>query len=393
MASCDWMKIKGAVEAKAMFRHCDEEKRLECEHSNRDIDKTRTHLNLSFGAFEDGYDAVCKAYDDFIADLDSLPGANKRKDRVTLVGWSIPAPKGMDENTAREWMVELYRLMIDKYDDVLLGGTAHFDEVHEYKHAETGNVEESRIHVHMYAVPAVDGKLNAKQFMSRKNMVQMNNDIEAMTQVRFPGYKFMDGTCKKSTKSVEELKNESAFREAIEQAQTEAERIIAEAWKRADDMDAEASKKIDDANQYAEDIQESINSFMDDSKKEAERRSKQIIKDSEHAASMMHLEGSQRLREALKLLNEARTMLEEVKSLEEAQKSSEGAKLQRALEYMGSIKYKDGTTVKERFERKELVFGHKATPKRSRAEIQAAVDNLCDRVNRQRSSDGENYDF
>lgn len=393
MASCDWMKIKGAGEAKAMFRHCDEEKRLECEHSNKDIDKTRTHLNLSFGAFEDGYEAVCKAYDDFIADLDSLPGANKRKDRVTLVGWSIPAPKGMDENTAREWTVELYRLMIDRYDDVLLGGTAHFDEVHEYKNAETGKTEESRIHVHMYAVPAIDGKLNAKQFMSRKNMVQMNNAIEAMTQARFPGYRFMDGTQKKSTKSVEELKNESALREAIEQAQAEAERIIAEAWKRADDMEAEASQKIDEANQYAEDVQESVNSFMDASEKEAERRSEQIIKDAEHTAALRRLEGSQSRREASELLTEARTILEAVKALEEAQRSSEGAKLQRALEFMDSIRYKDGTTVKDRFERRELVFGHKATPKRSRAEIEAEIDNLCDRVNQQKQSDGEGYDF
>lgn len=372
MASCDWMKIKGAGEAKAMFRHCDEEKRLECEHSNKDIDKSRTHLNMAFGAFEDGYDTVCKAYDDFIADLDSMPGANKRKDRVTCVGWNIPVPGGMDENTAREWTVELYRLMIDRYDDVLLGGTAHFDEVHEYKNAETGKKEESRIHVHMYAVPVVDGKLNAKQFMSRRNMVQMNNAIEAMTQARFPGYKFQTGTKKKSTKSVEELKNESALREAVEQAQAEAEKILAEAWKRVDDMEEKALRKVDEAN----------------------RRAERIIKDAEDTAARRRLEASESRREASKLLETVKSTLEAVKASETAQNASDGAKLQRALEFMTGIRFKDGRTAKDLFEEREARMPKpKEKPKLTRSELMARTRALETRMELQKGNDGEDYDF
>lgn len=394
MASCDWMKIKGAGEAKAMFRHCDEEKRLECEHSNKDIDKSRTHLNMAFGAFEDGYDAVCKAYDDFIADLDSMPGANKRKDRVTCVGWNIPVPGGMDENTAREWTVELYRLMIDRYDDVLLGGTAHFDEVHEYKNAETGKKEESRIHVHMYAVPVVDGKLNAKQFMSRRNMVQMNNAIEAMTQARFPGYKFQTGTKKKSTKSVEELKNESALREAVEQAQAEAEKILAEAWKRVDDMEEKALRKVDEANQYAEDTKEAVADFMDSSEKEANRRAERIIKDAENTAARRRLEASESRREASKLLETVKSTLEAVKALETAQNASDGAKLQRALEFMTGIRFKDGRTAKDLFEEREARMPKpKEKPKLTRSELMARTRALETRMELQKGNDGEDYDF
>lgn len=378
MASCDWMKIKGAGEAKAMFRHCDETKRLECEHSNKDIDKTRTHLNMAFGAFDDGYESVCKAYDDFIADLDSVKGANKRKDRVTLVGWSIPVPKGMDEDMARDWAVELYRLMDDQYGDVLLGGSAHFDEVHEYKNAETGEDEESRVHVHMYAVPVVDGKLNAKQFMSRKNMVQVNNAIEAMTQARYPGYRFMDGTKRKSRKSVEELKNESDVREVVEQAEAQAAKIIASARCRADDMEAEAVLKID----------------------ETEKRSEQIIKDAEDEAARRRLEASRTRRAAMTVLSMAKSTLDDanavlgdIRALEEAQASTEGSKLERALKFMESIRYRDGTTAKQRFESKELVYGHRSRPVRSRAELERAVNSLYEKVQKQNGNDGDGYEY
>ena len=53
MASVDWQKIKGGTEAKAMFRHCDTEKRVASKHTNADIDVTRTYLNMEFGAFDD----------------------------------------------------------------------------------------------------------------------------------------------------------------------------------------------------------------------------------------------------------------------------------------------------------------------------------------------------
>ena len=95
MAGCNWEKFKGGTESKAMFRHCDTERRLEATHSNADIDKSRTYMNMPFGAFEGGYENVCKAYDEYIGELDKNPGQNKRKDRVTLVGLSIPAPDGM----------------------------------------------------------------------------------------------------------------------------------------------------------------------------------------------------------------------------------------------------------------------------------------------------------
>jgi vacuolar-type H+-ATPase subunit E/Vma4 len=271
MASVDWEKLKGGGEAKAKFRHCDEQKRIDLEHSNEDIDKTKTHLNMSFGLFEDGYDAVCQKYDKTIAELDTQPGANKRKDRVTCVGWELPMPKGMDEAQAREWMSLAYDAIKARYGDCVLGGTAHFDEVHEYVNPETGEVCMSRPHLHVYAIPIVDGRLHGKSFTARKNMNAMNATIEKMTQEHFPGFKFQTGTKKKSRKSVEELKNESAVREVLDQAQEQAEAIVSMAWRRYDDIEFEAKA----------DAQELSDSILSDARKEAE----EILADAEKMRS------------------------------------------------------------------------------------------------------------
>lgn len=244
MASCDWKKIKTAGEAKAMLRHSAEDEREKTEHSNKDIDTSKSYLNMTFGSLE-SYSEACKAYDERLAMLDSLPGANKRKDRVTMVGLEIPVPEGMDENKAREWFIDVYEIAYDEMgSDNVIGASAHFDECHEYRDAETKEMRMSRAHLHVYAIPERDGKLNAKAVTGRAAMIRMNNRIEAMTVEKYPGYRFMDGTKKKSRKSVEQLKAESDQLKVVEDAQAEVAKIIEEARQRADKMDAEASEKL-----------------------------------------------------------------------------------------------------------------------------------------------------
>lgn len=86
----------------------------------------------------------------------------------------------------------------------------HQDEKHAYIHAETGERCMSRSHLQCYVVPEHNGKLNGKWFSSRANMVKLNNSIHRMAQEQF-GVMFMDGSKRKSRKTVEQLKNESAY--------------------------------------------------------------------------------------------------------------------------------------------------------------------------------------
>lgn len=329
MASCDWQKFKGGTEAKAIFRHCESEKRLEMEHSNTDINKARTWMNMQFEAFDGGYDAVCKAYDDYIEALDAKPGQNKRKDRVTLVGLEIPTPEGMPDDVAREWCIDAYEVVRQQLGDTVLGGVAHFDEVHEYRDPETKETRTSRPHLHMYAVPDVGGKLNAKQYTGRRNMVAMNASIEAMTAARYPGFKFQNGTKKKSKKSVEELKNDSERAEIVAQAEAEAAKIVQEARERADTIEADASKRVDEMNDYAKDVQESVEAFLEASEKQGE----EIIQKAEKEA--------QKERESLQ------------KAREEVQSEREG--LERTRVALAEV-YKDMLAQCEYFSKAKLAY-------------------------------------
>lgn len=89
---------------------------------------------------------------------------------------------------------------------------------HAYIDLGTREIVTSRVHGHAAIVPDVNGKLNGKQFSARKNISSLNNAIHEMTMKQY-GVMFMDGTKKKGTKTVEELKRDSE-RSAAEMEQT-----------------------------------------------------------------------------------------------------------------------------------------------------------------------------
>ena len=85
MASVNFEKIKSVQQMKACLRHCDKEERLEHEHSNKHIDKSRTSLNLQGGKYAD----TCKLVDDRMAYFDSLEGQNKRKIELLVLVYAF----------------------------------------------------------------------------------------------------------------------------------------------------------------------------------------------------------------------------------------------------------------------------------------------------------------
>ena len=98
------------------------EKRLETNHKNVDIDKSKTHLNLNY--FDDlNYEKLCKKYDDFLAEYDKLPNANNRKDRVTCVCLEIPTPDGLPPEREDEFFYKVGDTLCNIYgkDNLLQG--------------------------------------------------------------------------------------------------------------------------------------------------------------------------------------------------------------------------------------------------------------------------------
>lgn len=228
MASVDWKKHSGGTSVKAQFRHCDKDERLKAEHANEEIDKSLTHKNLSFGAFDGDYKSICHAYDERIKYIDEHAGLKKkpRKDRVTCMSWSISCPAGMSDDMASKWFTDVYDLLNTEYSDVL-GASAHFDEVHEYVDASTGETAVSRPHMHVFVLPVVekDGfrRLVGKDFSKRENIVKLNNSIQKLTEDKYPGHTFMTGVKHPGEyQSVEDLKARSKKEQAL---QAEKEKV------------------------------------------------------------------------------------------------------------------------------------------------------------------------
>ena len=243
MASVDFMKLHSAGEVKAMLRHCDKDERLKHEHANADINKQATAQNVQM---KRSYDETCALYDEKIAYLDSLEGANKRKDRVTAFSLEIPVPDGLTPDQERAWSNKALKLIADQYgEDNLLNAYLHRDERHAYKDAETGKERMSMSHIHCIYVPEHEGKLNGKWFSSAANMTKLNNAIHKMSMNEF-GLPFMTGKGTKSRKSVEQLKNESDIRAVEAEAQAAFIDIIAAGHAEVDEMLREAQEKVDE---------------------------------------------------------------------------------------------------------------------------------------------------
>lgn len=215
MASCKFEKgkCKGASDAKAHMRHNDisPERRAIASKGNKHIDTSKSKYNFSI--LGRSYEEMCQFYDDRIAYLDSHGNKNKRKDRVTMQIIEIPVPADLPRNQYKKWFIKVSELLRKKYgEENFVEGSVHYDEEHEYRHPETKELVWSRVHAHYMIIPVVDGKLNAKQISLRKNMKALNREVDQMTQAEF-GCNFMDGSKKKSVKSVEELKQQSEYAE------------------------------------------------------------------------------------------------------------------------------------------------------------------------------------
>lgn len=257
MASANFQKIKTPQEAKAKMRHDEREKRLENNHTNKHIDKSMTKYNLDYFAKADGspltYEETCQRYDDIMEKLDSMPRANKRKDRVTNVCIEIPTPDDMTPEQEDKFFYLCGDILAEKYgEENLLQGYFHKDEQHEYRDFRTGEPKTSRNHGTFRFVPVVDGKLNAKKFTSRANIVDVNNQLEEMCQREF-GIGFNNGKGKRGL-SVEELKNASAKKEADlirKGARKDADAILSDAKSEADEI-------LDDAERMRSEAAESL---------------------------------------------------------------------------------------------------------------------------------------
>lgn len=229
MASVGWdHKSHGATEAKAMLRHDITDERERNQHSNPDIDLTRTSDNVMLGAGLDGYEAACEKYDELMDYAATLPKYRKlggKLKRVTQIDLNVPAPAGLDEEQQVAFLRDAYEALAARYplygrdgESALYTGAIHVDEIHDYVDPETHETVTSRAHLHAKLIPITqDGRLSCDAIAKKGEMRAVNKILDDLAREKY-GVKFMDGSKKKGNSTVEELKAKSAAAEAEQKA-------------------------------------------------------------------------------------------------------------------------------------------------------------------------------
>lgn len=220
MASIDWQKMTTQTAA-AMNRHNGKQERVENRHSNKDIDTTRSHLNLYLGA--DDYKDMIKALKERVKAVDKeYPPERVRKDRVTCVMLEAPCPLEIQEQGRAD---EFFTALHDTYKEYfgaenVLGSCVHYDEQHEYTDRH-GKKERSKAHAHTLVAAYVKWNdkgteregINGKHFMTKPRLNSLNKKVCDMVRERF-GCDYNTG--KEARKErVETLKEETERTQAL----------------------------------------------------------------------------------------------------------------------------------------------------------------------------------
>lgn len=225
MASAQWNdgKAKTTQQVKAWFRHNSKEERIEANHSNTDIDKSRTQLNWSYRGLD--YKGRCAAYDERMSQIDAgKPGSGKNA-RTILQSVIVYAPEQLrgDLPKLKDWFHRVGELAEAQFKpENVIDMAVDVDEVHEYPDGETSVWRTAAEHGHLWLVPEVGGKLNGKEFSSRAAIIAFNDAVHQMTEKEF-GCAFNDGTKQKRRGSVEQMKVKSV--KQLEARQEKAEEL------------------------------------------------------------------------------------------------------------------------------------------------------------------------
>lgn len=177
--------------------------------SNKDIDKSRTHLNYNLAA-----DDQPMPQKKFLQIRLKQIKTNGRKNQNVMVDWVITQPTDVNEIDSKRFFQEVYRFLIDRYGvRNVISAYVHMDEV--------GNTP----HMHFSFIPVEtleDGteKLNAKAVINRTELQKFHKELQEAMDVRM-GYhiSITSGITKAQggNKTISQLKAETKLMEKLPQ--------------------------------------------------------------------------------------------------------------------------------------------------------------------------------
>lgn len=234
MASVDWKKNKGGTnEGMARMSHATRHDGRDVEYNNKEINKELSHLNYTLG---DNVVEARTAKEEVerlkkrVSELDKIiPPQRVRKDRVTTVSFSIPAPEGLREEDEKQFFAIAYSEITKMCGGIENVSRAyiHKDEIHEYYDSRNKQFVTSRPHMHLQGIAWTDEKgVNGKYFSRREQMTAINNKIDERCKIEL-GISFLKGDLSqhdRNWRAVEDLKIKSAkaLKEEISRLETQA---------------------------------------------------------------------------------------------------------------------------------------------------------------------------
>ena len=174
MANSNWNggHAKGRAQAKAWLRHNEKDRRADpqVDHSNRDIDKSRTARNFEVGPTKGwSYNRKCDRLearlDEFGYPTDDDLGPIRKTTPSSMQGIVIYAPDDLDNDEAEAdgrleaWAEDAVAEAVSQFgEENIIAAYVDVDEVHDYTDAKTGEVCTSKRHIHLYVVPVCEVK-------------------------------------------------------------------------------------------------------------------------------------------------------------------------------------------------------------------------------------------
>lgn len=201
------------------------DQRKTTNHSNEDIDVSRSHLN---------YDLVAGRTDNFKTDIEAYINENKaskravRKDAVLVNEWILTSDKGffeqLDELETRKYFETAKQYFADNYgDENIRYAVVHLDE--------------KTPHMHMGIVPFDDDKkLSAKRIFNREALQRIQEELPQYLKEN--GFDVQRGNKNKERKnlSVPEYKTMREDLKKIETEKQETQAKLADTKKQLDEI-------------------------------------------------------------------------------------------------------------------------------------------------------------
>ena len=214
MASADWMKMT-KQRAGSMKRHLDKYAREFKNHSNKDIDQNKSHLNTYIGCND--YDEAYQAMLQRVAEVDKEkpPQKNMKDRRIISCMIEVPCPLAIQMQGRDQEFFEAMFEEMQKYfgEENVHGMFVHRDEQHEY--TDKDGIKQIRLfHGHtLLSAYTKEKGINGKAFETKKRLREFNKAINDRCRAQFGMPYNNGGVSHKQT--VEALKKEEALHQKI----------------------------------------------------------------------------------------------------------------------------------------------------------------------------------